>query len=81
MIETTLAALAALLFALATVPGLTMLALWTALVFYVAWRWSVRKAANHPEWFARRNAQAASVDAAAAEVWQRIVAGFDRAKG
>ena len=78
--ETALAGVLALLVALTTVPGLVMLVLWSALLIYLTWRWSVRKAANHPEWFARRNAQAAKIDARAQAVWARLVEQFDRAK-
>lgn len=81
MFETIFAALTALFVALLAWPAATLFALWSVLLIYVTWRWSVRKAMNHPEWFARRNAQAAKIDAGALAIWQRIVAGFDKAKG
>lgn len=80
MIESALAGVLALIVALATVPGVVFFVGWSALLIYLTWRWSVRKAQNHPEWFARRNAQAAKIDAGAQAIWARIAEQFDKPK-
>lgn len=81
MIESALAGMLALIVALATAPGLVLFVGWSALVFFVAWRWAMHKMASAPEWFARRNAQAENVEASARAAWARIVEQFDKAKG
>lgn len=76
--ETILDSTLALFAALFTAPGLVLLVGWTVLAFYVGWRWSVRKAMNHPEWFAKRNAEAAALDASVRAAWQRMVDQLNR---
>lgn len=80
MIETVLASVAALLIALATVPGLVLFAGWTLLVAFLTWSWAMHKAATAPEWFAKRNAQRAQLESGARAFWQRLADKFEKAK-